>query len=144
MTLRVPSRFARRVQAFTLLEVMIASGIFFVAVFAILGLVAGTLRNARALQRPQVDAGLVAAQYVCTNRFYEGTIAGDFGDVLQDFSWEVATAEAGTNGLLQADVVLRQRGVTGPADAISILVFDPNFQTGPARGPAFRGGPPGR
>jgi hypothetical protein len=39
--------------AFTLLEVMIAGALFFMAVFAILGLVATTLRNARALQQTE-------------------------------------------------------------------------------------------
>jgi hypothetical protein len=46
---------------FTLLEVMIACGIFFMATFAILGLVSNTLRNARGIQRVEVDAGMAAA-----------------------------------------------------------------------------------
>src|SRR5207342_1412722 len=43
-------------RAFSLIEVMIACGIFFMATFAILALVSTTLRNARALQRGDVDA----------------------------------------------------------------------------------------
>src|SRR5208283_4969437 len=39
--------------AFTLMEVMVAAGIFFMAVFAILALVSNTLRNARGLR--QID-----------------------------------------------------------------------------------------
>jgi hypothetical protein len=119
--------------AFSLLEVMIASGIFFMAIFAILALVGNSLRNARALQRPQIDAGMVAAQYVSTNRFDEGMMSGDFGDILQDYSWEVETVEAGTNGLLQATVVLLQRGLNHPADSLSIFVFDPNYSSRPGR-----------
>ena len=117
--------------AFSLLEVMIASGIFFMAIFAILALVANSLRNARALQRPQIDAGMVAAQYVSTNRFDEGIMSGDFGDILQGYSWEVETTEAGTNGLLQANVVLLQRGLNHPADSLSIFVFDPGYGSRP-------------
>lgn len=118
--------------AFTLMEVMIASGIFFMAIFAILALVSTTLRKARALQRPQVDAGMIAAQYMNTNKFYEGTMTGDFDEnSLKDYSWQAETYVAGTNGLLEADMVLRQRGVHNPADALSILVFDPNFQSTP-------------
>lgn len=118
--------------AFTLMEVMIASGIFFMAIFAILALVSTTLRNARALQRPQVDAGMIAAQYMNTNKFYEGTMSGSFEEnSLKDYSWQVETYVAGTNGLLEADMVLRQRGLHNPADALSILVFDPNFQSTP-------------
>jgi len=41
----------RSARAFTLLEVMIATGILFVAIFAILGLVFANLRNARLLQQ---------------------------------------------------------------------------------------------
>ena len=55
-------RAKRSLSAFTLIEVMIACGIFFMATFAILALVASSLRNARALQRGDVDAGMAAAQ----------------------------------------------------------------------------------
>lgn len=117
--------------AFSLIEVMIALGIFFMAVFSILALVSGTLRNARALQQPMIDAGMAAAQYVNTNRFSEGTVSGDFEDeVLRDFSWEVDTYEAATNGLLQADVLLSRRGWSKP-EVLKILVFDPNFRSSP-------------
>src|SRR5438045_6918579 len=53
---KVPPR--RGQVAFTLLEVMIACGIFFIAVFAILALVSNTLRNAQRLRRIEVDAGM--------------------------------------------------------------------------------------
>lgn len=61
-----------RVTAFSLLEVMIACGILFMAVFTILALVSSTLRNARSLRRVEVDAGMVAAQMFKTNRLSEG------------------------------------------------------------------------
>lgn len=123
-------------RAFSLLEVMIALGIFFMAVFTILALVSNTLRNARALQRPPIDAGMVAAMYSNTNRFSEGSVNGDFeDDVLRDYSWAVDTVEAGTNGLLKADVVLLRRGLDKPADHLEILVFDPNFRPSPLNPP---------
>jgi len=117
--------------AFTLIEVMIALGIFFMAVFSILALVSGILRNARGLQRPQVDAGLAAAIYINTNRFSVGSVSGNLADSLPDFSYEVATEEFATNGLLQADVMLNRRGSHATPDYVSILVFDPNFQSRP-------------
>src|SRR5436305_6848915 len=85
--------------AFTLMEVMIACGIFFMAMFAILALVSNTLRNARGLQRGEVDAGMVAAQLSKTNRVTEGGDSGDFGDAYPEFSWETESFEAETNGL---------------------------------------------
>ena len=48
-------------RAFSLIEVMIAMFLFFMAVFTILALVSNTLRNARALQQPPIDAGMAAA-----------------------------------------------------------------------------------
>jgi len=110
---------------------MIALGIFFMAVFTILALVSSILRNARGLQRPQVDAGLAAAIYVNTNRFNVGSVFGNFPDTLPDFSYEVATEEFATNGLLQADVILNKRGSRTTPDSVSILVFDPNYQSRP-------------
>mgnify|MGYP000850237690 CR=1 FL=1 len=76
---------------------------------------------------------LAAAIYVNTNRFFEGTVSGDFDDVenLKDYSWEVETTEAMTNGLLQADVWLSRRGMSKPVDRLRILVFDPNFRASP-------------
>src|SRR5437588_10000823 len=122
------------VEAFTLIEVMIALGIFFMAVFTILALVSNILRNARGLQRPQIDAGLAAAIYVNTNKFPEGTVSGNLGDSLPDYHYEIATDEFATNGLMQAEVVLNRRGSRQPPDTISILVFDPNHQSTPFSG----------
>jgi Tfp pilus assembly protein PilV len=111
--------------AFSLLEVMIACGIFFMAIFAILALVSNTLRNARGLRKVEVDAGMVAAQIYKTNKLYEGTESGDFGNVYPDYSWETQTTEAATNGLYQVDIIIRKRGLNKPADAMSILVYAP-------------------
>ena len=120
--------------AFTLIEVMIALGIFFMATFAILALVSNILRNARGLQRPQIDSGMAAAIYVNTNRFSVGSVSGDLNDSLPDYSYEIATDEFATNGLLQAEVVLRRHSGHDTPDSISILVFDPNYQSTPFAG----------
>jgi len=71
---------ARSRAAFTLLEVMIAMAIFFMAIFAILGLVAQNLQVARGLSMGEVDFSTVAAELALTNRLDEGTTTGDFGD----------------------------------------------------------------
>ncbi len=122
-----------RSRAFTLLEVMIACGIFFMAAFTILALVSGTLRNARALQRGEVDVGMAAAlvsQTLKTNRNAEAAFSGDFGDAYPDFSWEAQAQPYDTNGLLEVNILLRKRGSQLPADSLSILVYAPDARVG--------------
>jgi Tfp pilus assembly protein PilV len=130
------SRHPKRVQgeAFSLLEVMIACGIFFMAVFAILALVSSALKNARSLRRTEVDAGMVAAQLYKTNRLTEGTDSGDFGDIYPEYSWETHTMEVASNGLFQVDVALLRRGRHQPVDTMSIWLFSPESSVG-ALGP---------
>ncbi len=111
--------------AFSLLEVMIACGIFFMATFAILALVSNTVRNARGLRRVEVDAGMVAAQIYKTNKLYEGVQSGDFGNMYPDYSWETSASEVATNGLWQVDIIIRKRGMQKPADVMSIWVYTP-------------------
>jgi type II secretory pathway pseudopilin PulG len=128
---RITASWQQRGTAFTLLEVMIACGIFFIAVFAILSLVSSGLRNARLLRHIEVDAGMVAAQLSKTNKLTEGTLSGDFGDMYHDYSWEMVTQEAATNGLYQVDIVVRKRGLQNPVDTMSVLVFSPESAAGP-------------
>src|ERR1700746_3688029 len=83
-------------KAFTLIEVMIACGIFFMATFAILALVSTTLRNARALQRGDVDAGMAAAQVyqtMKTNRVAESSGSGNFGEAYPDYGYEYVSQQ---------------------------------------------------
>ena len=116
----------RATAAFSLLEVMIACGIFFMATFAILGLVSSSMRNARKLRRPEVDAGLVAAQLLIkTNRFAEGTASGDFGDIYRDYSWSAECTQVETNGLLQFDISIFHHHGGQPVDQMTILLFSP-------------------
>ena len=111
--------------AFSLLEVMIACGIFFMAVFAILAMVSNVLRNARGLRRIPLDAGMVAAQVANTNKLYEGSEAGDFGNMYPDYSWDSDRYEVGTNGLWQVDIIVRRRGMEKPVDVTSIWLYRP-------------------
>src|SRR5579859_7712152 len=94
---------------FTLIEVMIACGIFFMATFAILALVSTTLRNARALQRGDVDAGMAAAQVyqtLKTNRQAEISGSGNFGENYPDYTYDFSSEQAETNGLLKVDIAV--------------------------------------
>ena len=123
--------------AFSLLEVMIASGIFFMCIFAILAMVSGLLRNARILRRVELDAGMVAAQVGNTNKLTEGTESGDFGNLYPGYSWTTDTYEAETNGLWQVDIVVRRQGIPRPVDQLSILLYRPESKSGFGR-PNFR------
>lgn len=139
---------SQRFNAFTLLEVMIASGIFFLATFAILSLVAQTLRNARALERNEANAGMAAAliyDLVKTNRLDTGAGSGDFGNLYPDYSFDYewhpsdlgpvsstgpATPMPGGQppSLLEVDVILKRRGAKVPVDSLVFLVFNPVAQ----------------
>ena len=123
---------ARRVsRAFTLVEVMIALMIFFMAVFTILGVVSSALRNARALQRKQVDCGLVAAQLSLTNRLVEQVESGDFADMYPDYEWETDTIEELTNKLFRVDMIVQRRTGNAPVESkMSILLYRPDSPAG--------------
>jgi hypothetical protein len=112
---------------------MIACGIFFMATFAILALVSTTLRNARALQRGDVDAGMAAAQIyqtLKTNRQAEFSGSGNFGDAYPDYSYEFVSQQYQSNGLLQVDIVVNRRGLRKPADILTIWVYNPDAKSG--------------
>ena len=119
-----------RSKAFTLVEVMIALGIFFMAMFAILGLVSNALRNARALQRKTVDCGMVAAELSLTNKLTEGLEARDFGDLYLDYEWTRDIYEAETNRLFQVDMIVQRRSGGAVESKMSILLFRPESPPG--------------
>ena len=111
---------------------MIACGIFFMATFAILALVSGTLRNARALQRGDVDAGMAAAQIfqlMRTNKQASVSGSGDFGEAYPDYSYQFESGECQTNGLLQVDIVVSRRGARNPVDGLTIWVYNPEAKS---------------
>lgn len=107
-----------RTASFTLIEVMIAMLIFFMAMFAILSLVSQNLRIARSLSLGQPDLGTVAAELfmeASTNREMRGgMLSGDFGDLYPGAHWSAEVFLCATNsvsrgrdgdpGLYQADI----------------------------------------
>ena len=112
---------------FTLLEVMIASGILFLCLFTILQVLTSSLKNARVLQRSVVDPGLLAAALSLTNKLEEGPVPrnlGGFEKVYPDYRYDGKITEVGTNGLYQVDfVVYRRTGDHGTESRLSILKF---------------------
>lgn len=120
---------------FTLLEVMFAVVAFCTATFAILALVSQSLDIARRLQRPMVDAGLVASQLSLTNKLVEGVSSGDLGELLGDaykgYTWDYAVDEAQTNKLFQAVIVIQRNGGNGPVvSKMTVLFYRPDSPAG--------------
>ena len=90
-------------QAFSMLEVMIAIGIFFTSVFVILQLTSQQLRMARSLQTLDVDTGTLPSLIVMTNALEEGPLPMEikvaFEDTNPGFSCDGMVHEYATNGL---------------------------------------------
>ncbi|HTX21791.1 MAG TPA: prepilin-type N-terminal cleavage/methylation domain-containing protein [Candidatus Aquilonibacter sp.] len=133
MRTAIPSGAGRR--AFSLLEVMIAIGIFAVATFAILCLVSSSLENARRLQMPIVDAGMVASAYSQTNQLVEGNDSGDLsdflGDAYQGYTWTSAVDEVESNKLFQVDLIVQSPAPGNPViSKMSILLYRPQSPAG--------------
>jgi len=105
----VPGTQGRSV-AFTLIEVVVASGIFFICTFAILGIMSQGLKTAGSLRNTGPTAGMVMADFSLTNKLEEGTASGAFGDTYPDYQWMREVTEAGSNGLYQVDVVVTRNG----------------------------------
>jgi hypothetical protein len=123
--------------AFTLMEVMIAGGILFMCLFAILALVANTLGNARALQRLPVDAGVLSADAFLSQKLGEGADSGDFEDLYPDYRWVSQTNFflSETNGLFQVDLaILRRSGDRSVVSRLSILMYRPDSSRGTTPG----------
>ena len=116
-------------EAFTLLEVMIAIGIFFTAMFAILELTTQNLRAARSLKNEGPTAGMVLAKISQTNLLYEGSEQGDFGDIFPTYSWVAETTLAGTNGLYKLDIAVLRAGAGEAESTMSAYLFRPQSPT---------------
>lgn len=115
-----------KIAAFSLLEVMIAMAIFFMAVFSILALVSNGLRNAAVLLEMPVDAGMLAAELAETNRLEEGFDSGDFGDIFPNYKWVRQITQVGSNGLYQVDFAVIHDVRGRPVESrMSILLYRP-------------------
>lgn len=130
---RLTLRRGRRGRAFTILEVMIAVAIFFMCVFAILGVVSQGLANARRLHRLDVDPGGALAELALTNRLTEGPlpmeIVSTFELMHPGYTLSGEIYEVATNGLFQVDFVVG--GVVENRPVIteySVLLFRPQSQ----------------
>jgi Tfp pilus assembly protein PilV len=116
-------------RAFSLMEVMIAMGIFFMSVFVILSLVSSSLQNARRLQRPMVDAAMIASELSLTNKLVEMSQSGDFGKAYPGSTWTADINEVMTNKLFQVDYqVFNDR--KAPVQKMSVLFFRPQSPAG--------------
>ena len=94
-------------KAFSILEVMIALAIFFMCVFAILGLVSRSLAQARQLKPMEIEAMSALARLSWTNRLEAGPIPveiiKDFEAMYPGYTVGGDIVEAGTNGLFRID-----------------------------------------
>ena len=112
---------------FTLMEVMIAMFVFFIVVFAILGMVVQSLGAARALQVQRPDAGMLASMISLSNTLEEGFEGGDFEEIFPDYRWERQIVEVGSNGFFQVDFVVFKKNAQGKeiSEPLSILMYKP-------------------
>jgi Tfp pilus assembly protein PilV len=137
--LRIERQTART--AFTLLEVMIATALFFMAIFSILGVVTRSLNAARNLQPLEVDPGSLASELSLTNRLEEGPIpdemAIDFARLFPGYTCAGTVTEVATNGLFQVDLQVFGNKGKSAESKLSLLLFRIPI-SGPLRGP---GGP---
>ena len=116
---------------------MVALAIFFMAVFAILGLISQLLQNARAFQKrraPTRDGSCLLVLSI-TNRVTEGLESGEFSDLAEfqdqyrDYSWEKDTMFYATNGLWQVDYRVINKRSGQVESSVSTFFYDPNTQS---------------
>jgi hypothetical protein len=134
-------------QAFTLLEVLVASAIFFMCAFAVMSLLSQGLSSARALQQREPDIGIVAAAYSLTNAVEEGTESGSFEDIAPGlypgYTWVRDVYEVGSNGLYQVDIMVvhdgRRKGRGVSEYHLSTFKWAPQSKRGAGGGGGGRG-----
>ena len=125
--------------AFTLLEVIVASAVFFMVAFSVLELMTRSLASARALQDREPNAGMLAAAFSLTNRIEEGVEQGDFEDLypglFPGYRWARETREVASNSLFQVDFIVYRTSKKGPSETtMSILLYRPGSPPGSASG----------
>lgn len=126
-----------RLSAFSMLEVVIASAIFFMVAFSILALVTSSLASARRLQQRQPDPGLVAAALSMTNILVEEVVSGDFEDIAPGlypgYRWQYEPIEVLSNGLFEVTIVVFNTDRRGPSQSeLKILMYRPESPPGSA------------
>ena len=129
-------RFWRTLDAFSLLEVVIACAIFFMVAFALLELVTRSLIAAKSLQVREPDPGLVLAALSLTNAFEEGGMSGDYDEIAEGlypgYRWEANISEVGSNGLFEVQIFsYSQRKNNGALQATGYF-WRPNSKPGSA------------
>ncbi len=127
---------------FSLLEVMIAVAIFFLAVFTILDLTSQNLGTARALQLMHADLGSLATLVSMTNRLEVGPIPAAAREAFEElnpgYTCEGTIDEVATNGLFQVNLSLYWESDQRPRQSsLSFLLWRPDSNTG-ARPPGMR------
>jgi Tfp pilus assembly protein PilV len=114
--------------AFTLIEVVIAVAIFFMAMFTILGVLSTELHAASILRSSGPTAGMVAAQLSLTNKMEEGSDSGDFGEIYPGYRWMSQTTEAASNGLFRVEfAVINPHGRLD--STLTVLFYRPDSQS---------------
>ena len=113
--------------AFTLIEVMIATGIFFMAMFAILGVMSQGLRAAGSLKKDGPTAGVELANMATTNKLVPGIYSGDFGDYYPEYKWtySVDLDPDLTNKLFKVVLVITRNGSADPDSAVTTFLYRP-------------------
>lgn len=124
----------RRSAAFTLMEVIIAMAIFFVAMFSVMRLMSQGLSMAASLKQDTPSPGMIAAeltQLAATNRIDDGgSYSGDFEflapDIYKNYHWVAQTYQYASNGLFKADIaVVGKRNGQPYQRSLSILLYSP-------------------
>lgn len=121
----------RRVDAFTLIEVLIASAVLAVTLMGILAICANGLRIARALQHTHVDASSIASWTTMTNRLEEGVDSGNFNDLVGDLapgaSWQRQVTAVRKRGLFRVDFIVEYSVEKKPLRSeMSIFLYRPD------------------
>jgi Tfp pilus assembly protein PilV len=122
-----------RRRAFTLLEVMIAVGILFMCLFAVMALLTNSLASARKLQQHRdIDtgsiAGLIYVELVNTNSLSEGPVDVDLEEMFPGSKCHADLTQVGTNGLCQVDFdVERNQKVEAQSH---FFIYLPNMKVG--------------
>lgn len=134
-----PDAWRGRRGAFSMLEVVIASAVFFTVAFSVLALVTTSLAAARKLQLRQPDAGMLAAALSMTNILLEGRESGDFEDIAPKlypgYAWSREVVERYSNSLFEVTFTVYNKSQKGPSQTeTTILMFRPGSPPGRASG----------